>query len=348
MAATALTEIIRQIRVNLLELPSLSTPSAPTVTPQGASGATSYSYKIEAINKDQTSVASSAGTTSTGNASLSSSNFNRVTWTAVTGAQTYRVYRTVGGATTGVIAVVGGGALQLDDTGLTGDSATAPTAATGGIFWTDAELLDHIINGAKDLWAAFLDLYGDHYITVDTTNVSLAASATQLTGVPADCFRVNLIEPRDLSNASNGRNVMFVPRPYNHPAFMAGRTQAAFDPTTGGIVYYDVTGVGSPNGAPVILTAPQLSQALNLRFVYNPTLAALTISSNNPIAGESDKALVAYGVAFARAKEREDRSPDPGWIAVYATEKQAVLTRSTPRQDQEPQVVDGLFDDYWN
>ncbi len=96
-----------------------------------------------------------------------------------------------------------------------------------------------------------------------------------------------------------------------------------------------------------MLTAPQISAALSLRFVYNPTLAAMTSASNNPIPGEADKALVSYAVAFARAKERDDRSPDPNWIAVYATEKQSILTRITPRQDQETEFAFGLFDDLY-
>ncbi len=346
--ATVLTDIIRQIRVQLLELPSLATPAAPVITNQGAAGATAYSYKVVALNKDQTSIASAAGSTATGNAALSTSNFNRITWVAIASAGAYQVLRTVGGATTGVIATVGASATILDDTGLVGDLSAAPTLARGGIFWTDTELLDHAINACKDMWAAILDVYGDHYLTIDATNVTLAANTDSLTGVPADVFRINLIEPRDLSIAGDARNTMFVPRHYNHPAFMAARSQSPFDPTTGGIVYYDVSGVGSPSGAPTILTAPRLSQTMNLRVAYNPTLATLTVNSNNPLPGEADKALIAYGVAYARAKEREDRSPDPSWIAVYATEKQSVLTRITPRQDQEPEVVDGVFDDYWN
>lgn len=348
MSATVLSSIIAQIRAQLLELPSLVTPSAPVITNQGTTGATAYSYKIVALNKDQTSIASAAGATATGNATLTSGNFNRITITAVTNALAYQIFRTVGGATLGLIATLGAGALVLDDTGLVGDTSVAPVAATGGIFWTDQELLNHVTNGAKDLWAAILDVYGDHYLTVDTTNVTLAANTDQLTGVPADCFRVNLIEPRDLSVQGDTRNTQFVPRKYNHPAFMSARSNAPFDPTTGGIVCFDVSGVGSPNGAPTILTAPRLSSTMNLRFVYNPTLATLTLASVNPLPGEADMALISYGIAFARAKERDDRSPDPSWIAVYATEKQSILTRITPRQDQEPDVVDGVFDDYWN
>ncbi len=344
--ATLLSSIVAQVRTHLRELPSLTTPAAPTVTPQGTTGAATWTYKIEALSRDQTSIASAAGSTATGNATLSSTNFNRITWAAVTGATAYRIYRTAVGSsptTTGVIALVGA-TLQLDDTGLAGDSAAAPSAATGGVFWSDAELLALATLGAKDLWAAFLDIYGDHYLTVDETNVSIAANATSVTGVPADTFRVHLIEPRDTTISGQYAGVLFVPRKYNHPEFIQARAFGSFDPTNGGVIYYDVSGAGSPVGTPTILVAPKLSAAMTLRFVYNPTLGTLTAASNNPVPGESDMALIAYTVAFARAKERDDFSPDPNWIAIYSTEKQSLLTRSTPRQDQEPDMVEGMFE----
>ena len=344
--ATTFTTLISQVRTQLQELPSLATPSAPTITPQGTTGASTWTYKIEALNRDQTSIASSAGSTTTGNATLSSTNFNRITWTAVTGATAYRIYRTAvatSPTTTGVIALVGS-VLQLDDTGLAGDSATAPTAATGGTFWTDAEILTELTNGAKDLWAAYLDVFQDHFFTDDVTNVTLAASTGSLTGVPSDTFRVLLIEPRDTTTAGAHAGIRFVPKKYNHPDFIAARAHGTIDPTSGGVIFYDVSGAGTPVGTPTVLVAPKLNAAMNLRFVYSPVLATLTGSSNNPIPGESDKALVAYGIAFARAKERDDRSPDPNWIAVYATEKQSLLARVTPRQEQENDVVEGMFE----
>lgn len=344
--ATTLNTIIAQVRTHLIELPSLSTPAAPTVTPQGTTGASTWVYKIEALNRDQTSIASAVGTTTTGNATLSSTNFNRVTWTAVTGATAYRIYRTTvatSPTTTGIIAVVGT-VVQLDDTGLVGDLSVAPTAATGGTFWTDAELLALITKGAQDLWAAFLDLYQDHFFTVDETNVTLAANTGSLTGVPADCFRVQLIEPRDTTTTGAQQDIVFLPKKYNSAEFINARAYGTLDATIGGVIFYDVSGAGSPIGAPTVLVAPKISAAMNLRFVYNPNLATLTGASNNPIPGESDMALIAYGVAFARAKERDDRSPDPNWIAIYSTEKQSLLTRSTPRQDQEPDMVEGMFE----
>jgi hypothetical protein len=346
--ATTLSTLIGQVRTQLMELPALSTPAAPTITPQGTTGASTWTYKVEALNKDQTSIASAAGSTTTGNATLSSTNFNRITWVAITGASAYRIYRTAvatSPTTTGVIAIVGASALQFDDTGVAGDLAAAPSVATGGTFWADAEILTHLTDGGKDMWAAILDLYSNHYFTDDVTNVSLAANTGSLTGVPADTFRVQLIEPRDTTSAGTYPGVVFVPRKYNHPDFIAARAVGTIAPGMARVIYYDVSGAGTPVGTPTVLVAPKLSSALTLRFVYSPTLAALTASSNNPIPGESDKALVAYAVAFARAKERDDRSPDPNWIAVYATEKQSILVRLAPRQDQENEQVIGMFED---
>lgn len=212
-------------------------------------------------------------------------------------------------------------------------------------FWQDDELLDHLTNGAKDLWGAILDTYGDHYLSIDTDHVSLEDGAEQLHGVPDDVFRVHLIEPRDTTTNGLTANVMFVPKKYNSRDFGVARSLSAIEPSSAGVIFYDVSGVGAPNGAPTILTAPKISGQLLIRLVYNKTLEPLREDDVNPIAGESDKALIAYATAFARSKEREDRQPDAGWLAVYSTEKQSVKAQITPRQDQEPEVVEGLFED---
>jgi hypothetical protein len=231
------------------------------------------------------------------------------------------------------------------------DKSRKSLLETSASFWSEAELLEHLVDGIKDLWGAVVDLHQEHFATIDATNVSMAASSSTLTGVPADVFRVLLIEPRDLSSSGSGRNVQFIPRDYNSPEFAAARSISAQDPAGTLYVYYAVIGAGAPTAAPTIQVAPQLSTALNLRLMYIPTLASTAFddpdTDNNPIPGESDNALFAWTMAYARAKEREDRSPDPNWLAVYATEKQNVLTRLTPRQEQEPEYVSGLFDEYW-
>lgn len=220
-----------------------------------------------------------------------------------------------------------------------------PTAG----FWSSTELIDLMNQGIKDLWGAAIDLHQEHWFTNDATNVSLAASTATLTGVPTDVFRVLLIEPRDVSAGVTGRNIHFVSKDYNSKEFIAARSISAQDAMTseGGVIYYAVTQAGAPVGAPTIYAAPQLIAALNLRLVYIPIQAAVASSGNNPIPGESDNALIAWTVAYARAKEREDRSPDPNWLAVYGTEKQNILTRLTPRDESEPEYVDGMFEGFY-
>lgn len=71
---------------------ALTTPNAPTVTPTGTTGSTAYSYKISAFNAQGETIASSAGTTTTGNANLSTTNYNQLSWSAVSGAVGYNVW----------------------------------------------------------------------------------------------------------------------------------------------------------------------------------------------------------------------------------------------------------------
>jgi hypothetical protein len=349
--ATAFSSLILGARQHLDEIYVLVRPGAPLVAPQGTTGATTYTYVVVARNSTGTSEASQATSTTTGNAALSVGNYNQLTWQAVPYADSYDIYRTVGGASTGKI-VSATTSTTTNDTGLAGDSSTAPTVNTSGVsnaYWTDSELLDLARRGVTDLWAAILDLNQEHFLTIDDTNVSVTASTATLTGVPSDVFRVHLIEPRDVTDSSTTRNVEFYPRDINSADFRNARAEGTIDVTGDAVVFYCIVGAGSPIAAPTIQIAPKLSAAVNLRLVYVPTLAVsgYATTSTNPIPGESDNAIISWIVAFARAKEREDRSPDAAWLSIYATEKQSLLTRLTPRQTQEPEIVEGLFEGYW-
>lgn len=215
-------------------------------------------------------------------------------------------------------------------------------------FWSSAELVALINVGCHDLWRSINDLRLKHFTTLDVTNVSLTANATTLTGVPADCVRVHMLEVRDLSSTSANRHLEFIPKPYNDPLFQMARGGTSIDPGSGGIIYWDQGGAGGPVSAPTIYVAPTVSAAVLLALTYVPVLADLTAASANPIPGESDHALVAWTVAYARAKEREDRAPDPGWLTIYGTEKQNILVSLSPRQDQEPIVTTAMFETYWS
>ena len=68
-------------------------------------------------------------------------------------------------------------------------------------------------------------------------------------------------------------------------------------------------------------------------------LGKVDLATTIPLPGDPDTALMAYTVAFARAKERLDRAPDPKWLGVYNTEKTNLINSLTPRQEFGPVVV---------
>jgi fibronectin-binding autotransporter adhesin len=119
-----------------LTINGLSTPGTPTVTTQGTTGAATWSYKVVAVSASgSTTPASTAGSTTSanGNATLTGSNFQQITWTPVAGAVSYKIYRTAVGtspSTTGLIGTTG--ATIFNDTGLAGDGSTASTLDTSG------------------------------------------------------------------------------------------------------------------------------------------------------------------------------------------------------------------------
>ena len=216
-------------------------------------------------------------------------------------------------------------------------------------FWQDSELYNIFVRGCHDLWGAILDIHGEHFLTINVTTVVMNANATQLDGVPNDCFRVYQIEPRDTTQMGTSRGFLFLPRKYNSPDFTNARTRTALDIGRVDSIFYSVSNVGTPIAAPTILIAPQVTATVPLRLAYNPAITVEGLAGGmNPIPGESDLALIAWIIAFARAKEREDRLPDPGWLSTYQQEREAMLVRMTPRQEQEPDTAEGMFDAYGN
>lgn len=213
-------------------------------------------------------------------------------------------------------------------------------------YWSDDELVQIAIAGVRDLWRDVVDLKQEHYLTVNNTDVFLGANSRQLSGVPTDVHKVYMIEARDLTNTSNTRGLIFTPLDYNHITFQSARASSAIDPLCG-TIYYAITGQGAPVNAPVIYCSPSITSAIYVNFMYVPTLGQLTSTSIVPIPGEADNALIAWVVAFARAKESDDRAPDPNWLSVYATEKAHLLQSLGLRQYQEPSYVAAMFEQYW-
>lgn len=238
--------------------------------------------------------------------------------------------------------------------GRTRTQILAPLVQTGAIspdlFFTDDELLAHCVAGARDLWRALVDLHEEHFLKIDTTNVFYKSADETLTGVPQDVLRVLAVMPRDTSNTSSTRTLRFLPRKYTSTDFLNALGRNAMDVTLPADVYYAVTNAGSPVAPPIVYIAPKLTATVLVRFVYVPTLpATMDMDTANPIPGESDHALMAWTAAYALGKQNGDGPfvPDTTWLAVYSTEKQAILTISEPRQEQQPRVVQGVYDELW-
>ena len=106
----------------------INPPAAPTIAQVGTVGATAYDYVVAALTATGSTQASAVGSTSTGNATLSATDYNTITWTAVADATGYVVYGRSGTALTELGSTTT--ALTLDDTGQALGTAAAPTANT--------------------------------------------------------------------------------------------------------------------------------------------------------------------------------------------------------------------------
>jgi hypothetical protein len=148
----------------------LDTPSAPTVTPQGTPGSTTWGYKVTALSQSGETLASTEGQTTTGAAALNKTNYNRVTWAAVPGAVRYGIYRASAGgnpSTTGKMTEVAG--LQFDDTGQAASGSEPSEDRSGAV----------IIGSSSSAASKVLSL--EELTTDDNTVTSLLAIARRST-----------------------------------------------------------------------------------------------------------------------------------------------------------------------
>jgi len=122
-------------------LSQLAAPSTPTITQGGTAGSTNYSYVVGDLSNNGVSP-SSAGSTTTGNATLTSTNYNTISFPATPG-HTYVVYRSASSGTPSGLGAIGtlnvpltavaGATVSLNDTGQTATNTFVPTAnSTGG------------------------------------------------------------------------------------------------------------------------------------------------------------------------------------------------------------------------
>ena len=160
----------------------LAVPAAPTVTPNTAGGATTVAYGVVGRTASGLVTGISAVTQiTTSQSALTGAVYNSVGVTLVPGTAYYDIYRTVGLATQGKIGTIAATSLfntpsattaTFLDTGLVGDSTTAPALNTTGILIANNGLL---INNAIE---------GTAVITLTAAQIA-TLFATPLTIFPA-------------------------------------------------------------------------------------------------------------------------------------------------------------------
>lgn len=160
----------------------LSTPAAGTTTVEGYTpGATTYTYKLVAKLGTSTSAASAAFSATTGNATLNTTTdyVGLTLGTPVSGATSYDVYRTVGGASQGKIGsvpIVAGAFTQGNGSGLSGAALGAPlvspSAPTGLVFGMNGAL------GATTYTYVFVPKSGTSHGTASVNATITTGNAT--------------------------------------------------------------------------------------------------------------------------------------------------------------------------
>jgi hypothetical protein len=105
------------------KLEALVNPSAPTITNVGTEGTTNYTYYVVAEDRNgNKTLVSGSGSTTTGNATLDATNYNKISWAAVDGAVKYYVLK---GDTATLLGTTGG--TSLNDTGQATSAFISPT-----------------------------------------------------------------------------------------------------------------------------------------------------------------------------------------------------------------------------
>jgi hypothetical protein len=150
-----------------LAAPTLSA----TVTNVGTAGATTYRYQVTALDGTGETVGSTVQQTTTGNATLSGTNYNTITWTAVPGAYQYNIYKCTGAACTPLKkTTVAGSATSFNDQSAGSPVGAAPVAnTTGGATFAGG------IQGSSASLSSTLTVAG-----AATLNGSLTATGTAL------------------------------------------------------------------------------------------------------------------------------------------------------------------------
>lgn len=153
----------------------LATPAAPTVGNAGTTGTSTYAYRISAIGGGGETLASTEGTTATGNATLNATNYNTLTWPAVAGATSYGVFgRTVGGE----LRLANVTTTNYNDQGQATPSGALPASNTTGV---TTPLKSPVTGDKVEVWPIRVVARAAQNLTNNTAQTFMMQAAVYLT-----------------------------------------------------------------------------------------------------------------------------------------------------------------------
>lgn len=272
------------LKAYALQFVAMATPATPTITHAGTAGVITWTYKIVAKNGAgstlSTTPASAGGSTTTGNATLTSANYNIITWASVVGAASYDVYRTAVGttpSTTGKIGTVAATiatatgiqptTYTLNDTALVGDGTTAPTVNTSGGMGTGSALATPV-GGAATVVG-----------TAGSTTITYKIVARGSTGTTAASANITTTTANATLSATNFVTVTWNPVP-GALSYDVYRTAAGGTPSTTGLIaniastlvtYSDTGAAGDSSTAPTVNTTGGLVTAIATNYIPSET-----------------------------------------------------------------------------
>ena len=154
--------------------PTLAAPTNPSATATVGSGATTYSYKITAIDEDTGEESLPSSVASTTNDLTVSGNYNTVSWTSVSGAERYIIYK----EESGVYGLIGGttGTSFIDDNILP-DLGDTPPASRNPFASTDNYPGVTDFHEGRSLWAGTNNTPGGVWLSTSNLYYNLNVSS---------------------------------------------------------------------------------------------------------------------------------------------------------------------------
>lgn len=175
--------------------PTLAAPTGQSVSATVGSGATTYSYKITAIDEDTGEESLPSSVASTTNDLTTSGNYNTVSWSAVTGAERYIIYK----ADNGVYGLIGGttGLSFIDDNILPDLGDTPPASRNPFASTNNYPARTHFHEG-RSVWARTNNIPGGVWLSTSNLYYNLNVSS------PAKADDAVTFDLRPGVNAVNG------------------------------------------------------------------------------------------------------------------------------------------------